>query len=55
MLGVWVILLGFRVIGKKAGADEDWDKWWKSWGRYIRVLGMVMLTTAAIRVAMGIE
>ena len=53
MLGVWLVLVGFRLIGRRAGDDARWDAWWSRWGRHCRVLGMVMIAVAGIRLVTG--
>jgi len=53
VLGIWLILVGLRLIGRPEGEDKKWDEWWSKWGRHCRVLGTVMVVVAGIRVVAG--
>ncbi len=48
LIGVYVSLLGHRVIGKKPGVSPEYDKWHKDHGSLLRVLGPVIAVCSAL-------
>jgi hypothetical protein len=46
--GIYVLLVGFRVIGKKPGDDEKFDAWHAKFGTLLNVCGVVLIGLAVV-------
>ena len=44
--GVYCLLVGFRVVGKKPGADKKYDEWHARFGNVMKVCGGVLIVLA---------
>ena len=42
-VGVYCLLIGFRVVGKKPGADPKYDAWHARFGMFLKVAGPVLM------------
>jgi hypothetical protein len=45
-VGVYCLLVGFRVIGKKPGADPKFDAWHARFGIFFKVAGPILILLA---------
>ena len=46
--GLYGTLLGFRIAGKKPGADPKWDAWYEKFGRHLKWLGPALMVFAIL-------
>lgn len=53
-IGVWVLLLGYRKIGSKPGANPKWDTWHARFGKLMKVGGFILLLTALFRLVVDL-
>jgi hypothetical protein len=44
--GVYCLLVGFRVVGKKPGEDAKFDAWHAKFGTVLKVCGVVLFVVA---------
>lgn len=47
-VGVFVLLVGFRVVGKKPGEDPKFDEWHARSGVFLKVAGPILIVLAII-------
>lgn len=52
-VGVYCLLIGFRVIGKKPGEDPKFDAWHARFGIFLKVAGLVSIALAVIFLVSG--
>jgi hypothetical protein len=53
VVGVFCLLSGFRVIGKKPGADPKFDQWHARFGTFLKVAGVVLILLAGLYLVIG--
>jgi hypothetical protein len=41
--GIYALLVGFRVVGKKPGQDPKYDQWHQKFGMVLKVCGPVLI------------
>ncbi len=46
LVGVYCLLIGFRVIGSKPGADPKYDEWHARFGPFLKVAGPILFIVA---------
>jgi len=51
--GVIALLIGFRILGKKPGADPKYDEWHAPFGNVLKVAGVVLIVVAFVYLALG--
>jgi hypothetical protein len=52
-VGVFCLLVGFRVVGKKPGADPKYDAWHARFGTFFKVAGPVLMALGVLYLALG--
>ncbi len=50
LLGLYMTLLAFRVIGRKPGEHMKWDEWHRRYGRLLKVVGPLGILTGVFLV-----
>jgi hypothetical protein len=45
-VGVYLVLVGFRLVGKKPGADPNFDEWHARFGLFLKIAGPVLMVLA---------
>jgi hypothetical protein len=43
LAGVYALLVGFRVVGKKPGADPKFDAWHARFGLILKIVGALAI------------
>jgi hypothetical protein len=49
-VGVFVLLVGFRFVGKKPGEDPKFDEWHAKFGVFLKIAGPVLMILAVFYV-----
>jgi hypothetical protein len=49
--GLYLTLLGYRVVGKKPGESEKYDRWHARFGRFFKVGGPLLILITVVRLA----
>ncbi len=52
-VGIFLLLVGFRVIGKKPGEDPKFDEWHARFGVFFKVAGPVLIVLAVFYLVLG--
>ena len=52
--GVLALLVGYRVLGPKAGADPKYDAFYLKWARHLKWLGPVIIVFALVQIAVAV-
>jgi hypothetical protein len=52
--GVYITLLGFRVVGKKLGANSRFDDWMSRFGKFFRIGGPLLIAFGVFQAVFGI-
>jgi hypothetical protein len=52
-VGVYVLLVGFRFIGKKPGVDPKFDQWHARFGIVMKVIGVVCILLSIFYLSIG--
>lgn len=47
-VGIYVLLVGFRVVGKKPGVDPKFDEFHERFGTLFKVLGVACLVLSVV-------
>ena len=45
LFSVWLLLLGFRVLGKRPGQDAEYDRSLEFWSGTLKVMGVLGLVS----------
>jgi hypothetical protein len=53
LVGVYCLLVGFRVVGKKPGVNPKYDQWHARFGTVFKVVGPVLMLVGVIYLAVG--
>jgi hypothetical protein len=53
LVGIFCLLVGFRVIGSKPGVDAKFDAMHARFGTFFKVAGPVLMIIAIVLLAMG--
>ena len=53
LVGVFCLLTGFGVIGKKPGVDPKFDQWHARFGNCLKVAGVVLILLAGFYLVIG--
>ena len=48
LIGTFVTLIGFRIVGKRPGEDIKYDAWHQRWGRSFKVGGLAVIFFSAL-------
>ncbi len=51
--GVYVLLVGFRIVGSKPGVNPKFDQWHARWGIVMKVVGFVCLLLSIFYLTIG--
>jgi hypothetical protein len=52
-VGVFCLLVGFRLVGKKPGADPKYDEWHARFGTVFKVAGPVLIVVGVLYLVLG--
>jgi hypothetical protein len=52
-VGIFCLLVGFRVVGKKPGEDPKFDEWHTRFGIFLKFAGPVLIVLAIIFLVSG--
>ena len=52
-VGVYCLLFGFRIVGKKPGVDPKFDEWHTRFGIFLKITGPVLIVLAIIFLVSG--
>jgi hypothetical protein len=52
-VGIYCLLVGFRIVGKKAGDDPKFDEWHARFGVFFKVAGPILMILGIIFLVMG--
>lgn len=52
-VGIFCLLAGFRVVGKKPGEDPKFDEWHGRFGIFLKIAGPVLIVLAIIFLVTG--
>jgi len=50
LLGVYTILIGYRVLGKKPGEEMKYDEWYRRFGKIFKIGGPLIILFQVIRI-----
>jgi hypothetical protein len=53
-IGVFVALVGYRVVGKRPGEDARYDEWHRRWGWLFRIVGPLLMAVAVGRAVLRV-
>jgi hypothetical protein len=48
IVGIYCLLVGFRVVGKKPGADPKYDEWHARFGIFLKIAGPVLMAVGVM-------
>jgi hypothetical protein len=54
-VGVYCLLVGFRIVGSKPGANPKYDQWHERFGVFLKIAGPVLMVLAVIYLAIDIS
>lgn len=52
--GILALLVGYRVLGPKAGVDPKYDAFYLKWGKHLKWLGPVVIAFALVQIAIAV-
>jgi hypothetical protein len=52
-VGIYCLLVGFRVVGKKPGEDPKFDAWFARFGIFFKIAGPILMALAVFYLAIG--
>jgi hypothetical protein len=50
VIGVWFLLLAYRVVGKRPGQDPKYDDWIEFYAGSFKVMGMLGIIASVLQV-----
>jgi hypothetical protein len=53
VVGVYCLLVGFRLVGKRPGADPKFDRWHERFGTVLKVAGPVLMALGVFYLVLG--
>lgn len=53
VIGFYLTLVGFRVLGKKLGESIKYDAWYARWGKWMRISGLFLVAFALSQAGMA--
>jgi hypothetical protein len=53
VVGVYCLLVGFRVVGSKPGANPKYDEWHAKFGIFLKVAGPVLMLLGVFYLVIG--
>jgi len=54
LLGVYITLIGFRVISASKKQDEKYEEWLKKWGLFLKIGGPVLILAGILQIVMRV-
>jgi hypothetical protein len=52
--GIVALLIGYRVLGPKSGANPKYDAFYLKWAKHLKWLGPVVIAFALVQVAIAV-
>ena len=53
--GIVALLLGYRVLGPKSGANPKYDAFYLKWAKHLKWLGPVIIVFALVQIAIAVR
>ena len=54
LAGILALLLGYRVLGPKPGANPKYDTFYLKWTKHLKWLGPVIIAFALVQIAIAV-
>jgi hypothetical protein len=53
-VGIYCLLVGFRVVGSKPGVNPKYDQWHERFGLFFKIAGPVLMVVGVIYLAIDL-
>jgi hypothetical protein len=53
LVGVYCLLVGFRIVGSKPGVNPKYDRWHTRFGPFLKLAGPVLMAVAVFLLVLG--